>query len=201
MYEIPTEWKTVMPWTETVEADRVFYYYDGPLVFSVPLGPLHLLFVRWIDIGDREMFLVSVADDGLLDALSAGEISLRGAVLEDLRFAAQMEGERLVRAWDLAGWPVPPKTLPASGVAISAGMDPAPDVLLRPGRSAVRLGRAVRHLKRGSVHGVLTERASVQSDTPIVEGDEVVVYIGEEGRVWIRPPAEFDDGRFVPVHF
>ena len=197
MHEIPQEWKAIEPWAQSVEPDRVFYYYDGPQVFSVRLGPLHLLFTRWMNVGEREMFLVGIADGALLDALDAGGISLRGAVDEGLRFAVAMDGYRLVGAWDLCGWSVPEETLPRRGVAVVPGLPPAPDLMINEGRPVLRLGRAVRHLRRGSVYGVVAERASVQSDTPIHEGDELVVYVGSEGRMWIRPPSEFDDGRFT----
>ncbi len=54
----------------------------------------------------------------------------------------------------------------------------------------------VRHLKRGSIYKVLPRDGEVQSKRPIREGDKLVTYIGQDGRVWHRPPEEFDDGRF-----
>ncbi len=54
----------------------------------------------------------------------------------------------------------------------------------------------VRHLKRGSIYQVLRRDGEVQSKRPIEEGDKLVTYIGQDGRVWHRPPEEFDDGRF-----
>lgn len=58
-----------------------------------------------------------------------------------------------------------------------------------------RLARA-RHRKRGTVYDLVFPSASVQAETPIVEGDEVVVYVGEDGRPWVRKVDEFQDGRF-----
>lgn len=55
-----------------------------------------------------------------------------------------------------------------------------------------------RHVKRGSTY---TEagRGEVQTSRPIVEGDKLVAYRGEDGRWWFRLPEEFDDGRFVKL--
>ena len=57
------------------------------------------------------------------------------------------------------------------------------------------LFKRYRHLKRGTTY-VEVGRGEVQSDTVVREGDELVVYVGENGRVWLRPPSEFNDGRF-----
>jgi hypothetical protein len=55
-----------------------------------------------------------------------------------------------------------------------------------------------RHKKRGSTYTVIGE-AAVQSDTHIVEGDTLVIYQAEDGRIWARPKVEFHDGRFEEI--
>lgn len=52
-----------------------------------------------------------------------------------------------------------------------------------------------RHKKRGTTYRAVSD-ADVQASEPIREGDPVVVYQGEDGRYWVRPRAEFHDGRF-----
>jgi len=53
-----------------------------------------------------------------------------------------------------------------------------------------------RHKKRGTLYTVIG-RASMQcSDPASIEGMELVVYQGEDGKLWARRPAEFYDGRF-----
>lgn len=62
-------------------------------------------------------------------------------------------------------------------------------------------GERYRHVKRGSTYRALFT-AKVQTSTPIVEGDEVVVYRAEETLDhWARLTKEFEDGRFekLPV--
>jgi hypothetical protein len=66
-----------------------------------------------------------------------------------------------------------------------------------PGRKIV--SERVRHKKRQSTYSVLGE-AEVQSSTPIFEGDSVVVYRADtDGSLWVRPPVEFNDGRFEQI--
>jgi hypothetical protein len=56
--------------------------------------------------------------------------------------------------------------------------------------------RRVRHKKRGTTYCVLGY-GELQSSTPIKEGAALVVYQCEtDGRIWVRPAAEFEDGRF-----
>lgn len=38
--------------------------------------------------------------------------------------------------------------------------------------------------------------AKVQTDTPLADYDSVIVYRAEDGTLWVRPNAEFHDGRF-----
>ena len=67
-------------------------------------------------------------------------------------------------------------------------------------RSLVQQGpfRCFRHVRRGTSY-IEIGRGEVQSDMPIREGDDLVVYLGEDGKLWLRPTAEFDDGRFEPL--
>jgi hypothetical protein len=54
----------------------------------------------------------------------------------------------------------------------------------------------VQHIKRGSSYTVVG-RGKVQTDTPLADYAEVVVYRGDDGQVWVRPVSEFEDGRFT----
>ena len=64
---------------------------------------------------------------------------------------------------------------------------------------AASLKDRVQHVKRGSTYRVIG-RGKVQTDTPLADYAEVVVYQGEsDGLIWVRPVSEFDDGRFQPA--
>jgi hypothetical protein len=54
------------------------------------------------------------------------------------------------------------------------------------------------HISRNSDYKALGV-ASVQAGVPIVEGDSVMVYVGEDGKLWVRPEYEFNDGRFQKI--
>lgn len=57
-----------------------------------------------------------------------------------------------------------------------------------------------RHITRGTEYTVIGN-ASLQNATlhNLREGDNMVVYRGEDGKLWVRGHAEFHDGRFEPV--
>jgi hypothetical protein len=63
---------------------------------------------------------------------------------------------------------------------------------------AIGLREVYRHKKRGSCYMVLST-ATLQTDTPLTDMTELVVYVAEDGRTWVRPQAEFFDGRFERV--
>jgi hypothetical protein len=66
----------------------------------------------------------------------------------------------------------------------------------------------VRHVKRGTEYEVLHEGVQLQVAThkrllddwalALVEGDKLVVYRGDDGKLWAREESEFRDGRFAP---
>lgn len=61
------------------------------------------------------------------------------------------------------------------------------------------MSQRVIHLKRGSTYKIVC-RGVVQSGAPLNDYDEVVIYQAEiDGKVWVRPVAEFYDGRFEPI--
>ena len=70
------------------------------------------------------------------------------------------------------------------------------EVIERMAAVIKRLSSGVRwrHKKRGTTYTELA-RGEVQSSTTIVEGERLVAYMGDDGKVWFRPEEEFD-GRF-----
>lgn len=60
-------------------------------------------------------------------------------------------------------------------------------------------GARYRHKVRGTLYRLLHRRAFLQASGPIREGTQLVIYLGEDGSLWARPVAEFDDGRFEMV--
>lgn len=52
-----------------------------------------------------------------------------------------------------------------------------------------------RHRKRGTLYEVLGD-AVLQSASDVRDDHPLIVYRGEDGQLWARPPTEFNDGRF-----
>lgn len=57
----------------------------------------------------------------------------------------------------------------------------------------------MRHKKRGSVYTVVGQAEVQASNGPLQEGEAVAVYRGDDGKLWVRRVAEFEDGRFENV--
>ena len=56
----------------------------------------------------------------------------------------------------------------------------------------------VRHKKRGTEYRVIG-KAQLQATQPLPDDTVLVVYVGDDRRVWAREEAEFEDGRFEDV--
>lgn len=52
------------------------------------------------------------------------------------------------------------------------------------------------HVRRGSLYRVLARDVEMQTTAYLGEGAIVTVYEGQNGRLWVRRQADFDDGRF-----
>lgn len=82
--------------------------------------------------------------------------------------------------------------------------------LSRYARPAADGPRRVRHVKTGGKYTVLGDgevQLSVWHDTVfkqpfrrLFEGDELTVYQGADGKLWLRFPDEFNDGRFEDLN-
>lgn len=56
------------------------------------------------------------------------------------------------------------------------------------------------HKARGTLYEVLGDaELQMAPGTPIEEGWKLVIYRGQDGKLWARPSDEFHDGRFVGV--
>jgi hypothetical protein len=56
------------------------------------------------------------------------------------------------------------------------------------------------HIKRGTKYKIVGQARAQCSVEPIKDGDMLTLYIGEDGVYSVRPPAEFNDGRFERIN-
>jgi hypothetical protein len=214
-------------WTGLVTVEEVFFRFEEPLLYSSRFGPVTLLFLKVSEKDGADVHLASVVDEAVLAALRENRLSVRGAVLQGLRHVVTMRHGQVDRHWDVGAANVPGKWLPEKGVALDRLAGPVSDVIegktvegsfriggegfelrLSPSSAPVFLPflerflpvwRRMRHRKRGSTYEVFCDEVSIQTDRPIVEGDRIVVYVGEKGDTWGRLVTEVADGRFEDV--
>ena len=112
---------------------------------------------------------------------------------------------------DVVGAQMPPTAVVAPAAAGQPGRDaasasPAPDTPARvpPAASPVQAADAPagglprwRHRKSGRIV-VELHRARAKTRR-LRKGTEMIVYRDDQDQVWVRPAAEFDDGRFLPL--
>jgi hypothetical protein len=55
--------------------------------------------------------------------------------------------------------------------------------------------KVFKHKKRGTLYTVIS-LAELQMSANLNDGSEMVVYQGEDGKIWVRGLEEFLDGRF-----
>ncbi len=60
-------------------------------------------------------------------------------------------------------------------------------------------GRRWRHLKRGTEYTEIGRAQLQVASSDPVEGSELVIYRGDDGKLWARETGEFEDGRFEPL--
>lgn len=56
--------------------------------------------------------------------------------------------------------------------------------------------RRWRHKKRGTVYEEIGRAELQMSQDMLVDGSSMVVYRGDDGKLWVRWEEEFEDGRF-----
>jgi hypothetical protein len=55
-----------------------------------------------------------------------------------------------------------------------------------------------KHKKRGTIYTEVA-RGIFQCTGSLLDEESVVIYQGEDGKFWVRPVAEFEDGRFERI--
>lgn len=115
-----TDWPQTTPWSDDpVKIEEVLYFFDVPLMFTTRSGPFTLLFHKWDEEDDMNLFTVSIVDDAILEMLQDNYLSVRGAVAGDMRFMVDFDGERVLKVWRVRRWNIPDARKPTAGVCMS----------------------------------------------------------------------------------
>ena len=86
--------------------------------------------------------------------------------------------------------------LSQNGLGMSGRECNCPAFTLPPTGDAGELVMKARHRKRGIIY-TIEGSAHLQTDTPLSDMAELIVYrCDHDGSLWVRPTAEFNDGRF-----
>lgn len=83
----------------------------------------------------------------------------------------------------------------ATGEFAKMFMEPKP---LASTLNGPQTARTFRHNKRGTTYTEVGT-AWLQSEEPIREGVPLMIYKGDDGKLWARPFNEFMDGRFTEI--
>jgi hypothetical protein len=59
-------------------------------------------------------------------------------------------------------------------------------------------GATFRHRQRGTSYTVVG-KAVLQTGTALTDDQQVIVYVGADGQLWVRSVEEFCDGRFEKI--
>lgn len=65
-----------------------------------------------------------------------------------------------------------------------------------PGGDLLEQAERYRHVKRGTVYEVVGEAELQTVSGALVDGSALLIYRGDDGKLWAREEGEFHDGRF-----
>lgn len=103
-----------------VTPEKVMYEFDGPLVFTAKLGLSMYLFSKYDEEEELDYFIAVPTSKNVIDALDAGNLSLRGALGEGDCFLVEIaEDFKISRYWEVTLGQFPEKTLPKKGVGLN----------------------------------------------------------------------------------
>lgn len=106
----------------SVKPSETLYSFDGPLLFTANMGFSNLLFSKFDEIEDRDLFLAVPTDDKIVDALRRGLLSVRGALGYDICFMVETDTNgRVHRYWQTHIDHLDQEMLPEYGI----GLDPS----------------------------------------------------------------------------
>lgn len=119
-----------IPWgLGSIEPSEMLYEYDGPAIFSANIGLAQYIFYKFREGERTAYFLVSGVNDASVRALSAGNLSIRGALGRPqwiIEIGSGMKGERY---WKIAPEEIPENVFPRAGLSLLPNRSQVPNLL------------------------------------------------------------------------
>lgn len=119
------------PWSEQpIEPQQVLYEFDGPLTFTSKVGFFDALIHKIGQKGEAHYFLASETNYEIVNALKAGELSVRGALNNDRYWILQTSDDlKVLKYWQCPHDQFPEHLLPMRGTPLYSYMKSSPDTL------------------------------------------------------------------------
>jgi hypothetical protein len=109
--------------------DKVLYYYDEPLIFTVKMGLFELLVQKIDDLPTSGLYLASHVKPEIISSLKGGALSIYGALMSERRhWILELSPSRKVRRyWEIAQEQIPQDYLPTKGRGLAASLSTVAD--------------------------------------------------------------------------
>ena len=102
-----------------ISLETVLYSYDGPQIFTGLIGFVRALFIKFEELDQTDLFLATPIDDGILEYLVEGRLSVRGAISTETSWIVEAQpGLTVGRYWTCSFSDLPEDILPESGLGL-----------------------------------------------------------------------------------
>lgn len=102
-----------------ISLEKVLYSYDGPQIFTGLIGFMRALFIKFEELDQTDLFLATPIDDGTLEYLMEGRLSLRGAISTETSWVVEaQQGLTVGRYWTCSFSDLPEDILPEPGLGL-----------------------------------------------------------------------------------
>jgi hypothetical protein len=122
------DWEMAKPWSAAeLVIDQVFFDFDGPVSFSVRLGPLTLVLQKSELHAERCLYLGAIVDPAVVEAMKRNEISVPAVMTGGRMLVLGMDGMLVRGYWSVSPATIERRHLPTEGVCLNDFYMVAPD--------------------------------------------------------------------------
>ncbi|UPJ53689.1 hypothetical protein IVB30_21685 [Bradyrhizobium sp. 200] len=116
------------PSNNQIVPERVFYEFDGPLIFSAKSAFVDTIFFKFGENDENSLYLAAPITDMIIASMLKGDLSVRGALMSDQVWVLELASDLTVeRYWTVQGEEFPGNLLPARRTGVGAITSGVPD--------------------------------------------------------------------------